>query len=242
LSRPWLRLLALGLLLAGLFAGAWVAGARDLLATGEGRGRLIALLHGLGDRWWVGPAFALGYAALVVLVLPAVALTLIGGAVFGLGAGILWVSVGANLGANLAFLVARRLGGPAVHQLLGKRAGRFGWVTVPAGFQGLLTLRLIPIVPFSLLNYVAGLTAIGWRDYALATGIGILPATVVYVMFAEALLAGSTGAGRQALIRSVVAGVALILFSLGVRAARRRSSGSGGPPEAGGVPALTPPP
>ncbi|MEP6574658.1 MAG: VTT domain-containing protein, partial [Gemmatimonadota bacterium] len=94
------------------------------------------------------------------------------------------------------------------------------------GFQGLLILRLLPIVPFNLLNYVAGLTTIPWREYASATAIGILPGTVVYVLFSDALLSGSAAAGRGALLRAGIAGMILVVFSLVTRQFLRRKRAS----------------
>jgi len=77
----------------------------------------------------------------------------------------------------------------------------------------MLTLRLIPIVPFNALNFGGGLVGMGWPAYALATGLGILPGTFVYTMFADALLEGSTQASRDAFLRMAVAGALLVLLS-----------------------------
>lgn len=86
----------------------------------------------------------------------------------------------------------------------------------------MLTLRFPPIAPFSLLNFACGLTPIGWRDYALATVIGSLPGTIVYVSFADALLSGSAEASRGALVRALLAGALLIASSLLTRWLLRR--------------------
>jgi uncharacterized membrane protein YdjX (TVP38/TMEM64 family) len=80
--------------------------------------------------------------------------------------------------------------------------------------MGLLILRLIPLVPFNALNFGSGLTAMRWRDYALATVIGIVPGTLVYVFFADALMQGSTEASAEARIRLFVAGGLLVVLSL----------------------------
>ncbi|HXG43497.1 MAG TPA: VTT domain-containing protein [Gemmatimonadales bacterium] len=210
----WIRLAGLlALLGAGYLAARWT-GTLEALGTREGRAAMVEAMRAFTGRWWVGPAFALAYALLVALALPASALTIVGGAAFGLIPGILWVTLGANLGANLAFWLARRLGRGALEALLGARLGAFDRITGVAGFQGLLALRLLPIAPFVLLNYGAGLTGMSARDYALATAIGILPGTVVYVFFADALVAGSAEAGRGALVRALGAGALLVAFSL----------------------------
>ena len=214
MNRGWGRLaLFVAVLLAGV-ALARATGLLDIVHEPAARLHAIESLRGAAALWWVGPVFALFYAAAVAFALPASILTLIGGAAFGLLRGVLWVTLGANLGASLAFWLARRLGRSALEGLFGPRLGAFDRICGAVGSQGLLTLRLLPIAPFSLLNFAAGLTTIPWRDYAVATAIGILPGTVIYVFFADALLAGSAGASRSALVRVVSAGVLLVGFSL----------------------------
>ena len=75
-------------------------------------------------------------------------------------------------------------------------------------------LRLIPAVPFNILNFGPGLTAMSWRAYAGATLIGILPGTAVYTLFADALLQGSQEASREAYLRALLAGVLLAALTL----------------------------
>jgi uncharacterized membrane protein YdjX (TVP38/TMEM64 family) len=143
--------------------------------------------------------------------------------VFGFAWGAVLNTIGANLGASAAFWVARRLGREAVQQFLGARLERLDRVSAEQGFWWLLRLRLIPVVPFNLLNVAAGLTAMPWRMFAAATAIGILPGTLVYTFFADALL--STGASHEAarekITRLTIALVALVILSLVPTIARR---------------------
>src|SRR5438034_1052586 len=90
-----------------------------------------------------------------------------------------------------------------------------------AGFAWLLRLRLIPIVPFNLLNFASGLTALPWRTYAAATAIGVIPATLVYTFFADALLSGSREAGHRVFVRLLIAGALLVLLSFVPTIARK---------------------
>ena len=85
------------------------------------------------------------------------------------------------------------------------------------GFQGLLTLRLIPLVPFNALNFGSGLMTLRWRTYAIATVVGILPGTAIYTFFADALLQGSQEASRDALARLILAGALLVHAELPAR-------------------------
>ncbi len=159
------------------------------------------------------------YALAVGLAIPGTILTLAGGAVFGLWWGTLFNWLGAVLGANLAYALGRFLGRDGIEQIAGDKTDR--WPAMERldravrehGFRGMLTLRLIPVVPFNALNFGGGLVGLAWPAYALATGIGIIPGTFVYTMFADALLEGSTQASTDAFIRMAVSGVLLVFLS-----------------------------
>ena len=179
--------------------------------------------EGIGDGidWlrgnpWAPPIFVGIYATATALAIPGTILTLAGGAVFGFYWGTLYNFIAANIGANAAFLIARSLGGDAVRRLIGKDSkvlSKLDAIVERHGFQGLLTLRLIPLVPFNALNFGSGLMSLRWRHYAVATLIGILPGTAIYTFFADALLQGSQEASRDALVRLFVAGGLLVLLS-----------------------------
>jgi uncharacterized membrane protein YdjX (TVP38/TMEM64 family) len=186
--------------------------------TPQGAGRLVAALR---QVWWAPPAFVLTYTIASALDFSGLVLTLAGGAVFGFWWGSLLNLIGANLGASAAFWVARLLGREGLQALLGSRLAGLDRLAQQAGFTWLLRLRLIPIVPFNLLNFAAGLTAMPWRAYAAATAIGVLPATLVYTFFADALLSGSQEAGRRVFLRLLVAGVLLVALSFAPTVARR---------------------
>jgi len=159
------------------------------------------------------------YAGAVALAIPGTILTLAGGAVFGLWWGTAFNWLGATIGANLAYLLARFLGREGITQLLGEKVEkwpameRLDRAVKTHGFRGMLTLRLIPVVPFNALNFGGGLVGMEWPRYALATGLGILPGTFIYTMLADALLEGSTQASRDAFVRMAVAGALLVFLS-----------------------------
>ncbi|HSR42490.1 MAG TPA: VTT domain-containing protein [Longimicrobiales bacterium] len=207
--RALLKLLGLVALVGGGIALARLTPVGDVLSR-EGIDRAIALVRGSP---WAPVLFVLAYGAAMSLALPGSALTLAGGALFGLGWGVVYNTLGANLGANAAFLLGRGLGRDGVERLGGDRLEKLDRATKEYGFKSLLTLRLIPLVPFNALNFGAGLTAISWGTYAGATALGIFPGTVVYTMFADALLEGSREASRDAFIRMIVSGALLVLLS-----------------------------
>ena len=134
---------------------------------------------GLGP--WGGPALALGYAAVTLTPAPKNVLSIAAGLAFGFWAALLWVYLGALLGAAAAFLLGRALGRDAVERFTGARVARVDDLLARRGLLAVVGVRLVPVVPFTAINYVAGLTAVRRRDYALGTALGIVPGTVAYV-------------------------------------------------------------
>jgi len=121
------------------------------------------------------------YCLQTALSLPgATILTLAGGFLFGTWMGGFFVNIGATSGAVLAFMAARYLLREAIEKKFGKRLGSIQKGFESNGFNYLLTLRLIPLFPFFLVNLASGLTRIRLSSYALATAIGILPGSLVY--------------------------------------------------------------
>lgn len=141
------------------------------------------LLERVRDAGWAGPVlFVGGYVVATVLGVPGSLLTLSAGALFGLWAGTAWVLVGATLGATAAFLVARHgVRGVVERRVL--REPRFAAIDRAIAGNGrriVFLLRLSPVVPFTLLNYLLGLTKVRLSDFALAS-VGMIPGTMLYV-------------------------------------------------------------
>ena len=174
--------------------------ARYLDAAARLRTALDAIA-GLGP--WGPVIFVLLYIAATVLFLPGSVLTLGAGVVFGLARGAVIVSISATLGATAAFLVgrylarawvARKIEGNARFRAIDEAVAREGWKIV-----GLT--RLSPAFPFNLLNYAYGLTRVPVSQYVLASWIGMLPGTVMYVYIGS--LAGDLATlGQGARVRS----------------------------------------
>jgi pyruvate/2-oxoglutarate dehydrogenase complex dihydrolipoamide dehydrogenase (E3) component/uncharacterized membrane protein YdjX (TVP38/TMEM64 family) len=122
------------------------------------------------------------YVAVTALSLPGATLvTLAGGAIFGLGWGLLLVSFASSVGATLAFLTARFVLRDTVQARFGQRLA-----DVNAGIQRdgafyLFTLRLIPVVPFFVINLLMGLTTMRVRTFYWVSQLGMLGGTAVYV-------------------------------------------------------------
>ncbi|MFO0689634.1 MAG: TVP38/TMEM64 family protein [Myxococcota bacterium] len=156
-------------------------------------------VEGLGA---LGPlVFVAGYAAAVVAFVPGSVLTLAGGALFGLGRGVVYVFVAAVLGSTLAFLLARHVARDAVARRIEGDA-RFAAIDRAIGEEGrriVFLLRLSPVFPFTLLNYALGLTRVRLVDYLVAS-FGMLPGTILYVYAGKVggeVVAAAGGAGAQ---------------------------------------------
>jgi uncharacterized membrane protein YdjX (TVP38/TMEM64 family) len=139
------------------------------------------MLHALAERNQIlAPfVFSLVYVAVVALSLPlATPLSLLAGFLFGAVLGTFLVVQGATIGAVLIFLLARFF----FRDFFEAKVQKFQ-VKVPSfgTFSDVLVARLIPAVPFSLINIVAGLTRVSLRSYTMATFFGIMPFSFVYV-------------------------------------------------------------
>jgi uncharacterized membrane protein YdjX (TVP38/TMEM64 family) len=159
----------------------------------------------------LGPLlFILAYAGAAVVLVPASALTILAGFLFGpvLGTGV--VSVASTAGAAAAFLIGRYLARPAVRARV-EGDPRFAAVDAAIGKEGakiVLLLRLSPLFPYSLLNYALSLTAIEFGPYVGASWAGMLPGTVAYVALGgagKAAAESATGGGPGALQLGVYA-------------------------------------
>ncbi len=130
----------------------------------------------------VAAVFFLIYVGATALSLPgAVIITLAGGAIFGLLWGAVIVSFASSVGATLAFLVSRFVLRSSVESKFGKRLGEINKGVEKDGAFYLFTLRLIPVVPFFLINLLMGLTKMKALTFYWVSQIGMLAGTLVYV-------------------------------------------------------------
>lgn len=202
-AKPALLWVGLGALLLGVVL-AWF-----LLPLGEWVQAL--------ERWFrdLGPAgvvvFALAYVVGTVVLAPGSAMSILGGLLFGWW-GVPIVLVSASIGTSLAFLIARYLARDAVASRLESRPKlkAVDKAVDEEGWKVVALLRLSPLVPFGLQNYLFGLTSVGFWPYALATAFGIVPGTALYV---------SLGALGQGAARGTSAGPAgWVLLGIGAAA------------------------
>ncbi|HSS45447.1 MAG TPA: VTT domain-containing protein [Thermoanaerobaculia bacterium] len=175
--------------------GKWMAVALAALALFLA-GRLLPLGTSLEafQAWVKGLAAAgmLDYGAIYVGVTlalgPAFLLTLGAGFLYGLARGVALVWVSATTGAALAFLIGRSFGRRHVEKLA-RENQTFGAIDRAVGEKGwriVLLLRLNPLLPFVVSNYLYGLTVVTFWPYVLASAAGMLPLTVLYTYLGAA--------------------------------------------------------
>lgn len=211
-SSPWWRLAALGAVLA--------AGVVLLLTVPLDVAGVRAAVDAAGP--WAAVAFVAGYVVATLLLLPKNVLSAAAGLTFGLVGGVALVWVGAVAGAAVAFWVGRALGRDGVRRLAGDRLDRLDDLVTRHGVLAVLVARLVPVVPFTAVNYGSGLTAVGFGPYLLATAVGILPGTVAYTAI------GAFGAEPGSWPFLVAVASLVALTGVGLVVVRRRRAAARG--------------
>ena len=220
---------SIALRLAGtLVLVAAIASSLIFLPAKEYLAQFLEWVQGMGS--W-GPVCVIGlYIVACLLFIPGSLLTLGAGFLFGVVLGTITVSIGSTLGATAAFLVGRTLARGWIEQ---KVAGNLKFQAIDRavgsqGFKVVLLTRLSPLFPFNLLNFAFGLTSVSLPRYVLASWIGMLPGTVMYVYLGSAaksladLAAGKVEGGwEQRVLFSVGLVVTVIVTVFVTRIARR---------------------
>ncbi|MCP4898985.1 MAG: TVP38/TMEM64 family protein [bacterium] len=180
-SRPWIKPALLVTALVAMLGAAKVFGVGALLDE------LRTWIVDLGA--WGPVVFIAIYAIAVVAAVPASVLTLAAGAMFGSVLGVATVSIASTLGAALAFAVSRWFARESVARWLSKneRFTALDRMTAEHGAIVVAITRLVPIFPFTLLNYGFGLTGVRFQTYVLWSWVCMLPGTVLYVVGADAV-------------------------------------------------------
>lgn len=222
MPRAVLAIALLAIIVAGTLVAVGVAPAPQVpIVTAAD---IEAAIRDLGP-WGVAASIALMVAHSFVP-FPAELLAMANGMVYGplWGSVITWV--GAMLGAAMAFALARWLGRPFVTRLVAEHRRQVldRW-SERQGAGALLLGRLLPVISFNLINYAAGLTAMSWWTFLWATGIGILPLTVLMVVLGDQIWSGGgIWFGEGGIWTAVAAGFILTAY-LFWRLARVRRSG-----------------
>ena len=148
---------------------------------------------------WGGVIYGVVYTLAAIAFVPGSLLTIGAGLVFGLLWGTVIVSIASTTAAALAFLIARYVARARV-EALAKRNQKFRAIDQAIrekGWRVVALLRLSPLIPFNVSNYLYGLTPVAFGPYVLASWIAMLPATVLYVWIGAAGKAAADAGGGQ---------------------------------------------
>ncbi|MDQ0876164.1 putative membrane protein YdjX (TVP38/TMEM64 family) [Paenibacillus sp. V4I3] len=148
-----------------------------------------------GIRTWIltfgGAApvlFIFIYAVRPLILFPASVLSLTGGLAFGPVWGTVYTIIGATIGAVLSFWLARFLGNKLVSTRSKEKWGKLEKQLQQKGFIYILLLRLIPIFPFDLISYGAGVAKVNFSSFLFGTLLGIIPGTFAYSFLGSSFL------------------------------------------------------
>ena len=210
MKRTALKAAMLLVLVAGV-AAVYFTPLREQFTRANIRG-LIVHLRGI----WYGPVLLIAmYGVGSVFAIPASIFVIAGGVIWGWKLGSLYAIAGGILGAIAAYFVALFLGEGLLD--------RFGSAGVAvrkqvesSGFTKMLIIRLIPGPPFAVWNFAAGIARMRFRDYALATLLGLIPSHVIFAYCADSLVNGTMTEGEAIKRLAVVCGllIALILIPI----------------------------
>jgi uncharacterized membrane protein YdjX (TVP38/TMEM64 family) len=161
------------------------------LLSGIDRSQLQLWLQQMGI--WAPVLYILIYSIATICILPSTPLNLTGGAIFGAVWGTVWTSIAAILAAVLAFGFSRTIGRSFVAQKLAGKWESIDREMQQGGFFYMFAIRLLPLIPYGIVNFAAGLTSIKFRDYFLGTLLGTVPGILPFVMMGAGLTALKQG-------------------------------------------------
>ena len=171
----------------------------------------------LGTAGWVALVAGLSVATLAPV--PRTALSVLAGVLAGFWGGLALALTSGVLGALAGFGLARWLGRESVTRLAGPRLARADALLTRRGAVAVMAARVLPVVPFTVVSYAAGVSGLRLRSYVVGSVVGLAPGTLLHVTLGATV--GSAGAvGRPVLLVSLVP-LALLLGVLALRGARR---------------------
>lgn len=198
--------LLLSIFLLGLIL--WMTPLRHWIQAGE----VVEWLRSIGREWWAPLAYLLLYVVFALLLVPPVFLAAAAALMWGWFAGGLIELICATVASIAPYGLARSGGEAWVRRQIERRGGSRNWERLQKeGFLALLLLRLVPVIPYVFLNYLAGFASIPAPRYVLATFLGMIPSIFVFTYFVDAL--GATPQDfAAALPRIFAAGAAIALL------------------------------
>jgi phosphatidylserine/phosphatidylglycerophosphate/cardiolipin synthase-like enzyme/uncharacterized membrane protein YdjX (TVP38/TMEM64 family) len=159
---------------------------------------------------WLAPLIVAGvYLLGGLLVVPVTMLIVATGVVFGAGYGFVYALAGAELSALTTYAIGQGLGHETIQRLSQRWVARASRRLARQGLLAVITLRVVPVAPFTVINLAAGASHIRLRDFALGTLLGMAPGTLALTVFSDQVVAAI--AAPDPLRTAVLAGLALLI-------------------------------
>ncbi len=170
-----------------------------MAVTGGGIYYLGGLNSALIQTWlnnsgiWAPIIYILLYTIATLLILPSTPLNLSGGAIFGVVWGTVWTTIAAIVAAIVAFWFTRTIGRETIRRRFAGKWEKLDAELHHGGLFYMFAIRLLPLIPYGLVNFTAGLTVISWRNYIIGTMLGTVPGILPFVMMGAGLTALQKG-------------------------------------------------
>jgi uncharacterized membrane protein YdjX (TVP38/TMEM64 family) len=208
-ATDWVRVGLPLITLAIFIVVAWRHGYFDL----KNPAKLDAAAQRVQDIPWLGPLFVAVYAGLAMLAAPVSPLAYGAGAVFTVLRGSLFVWLASLIGATGGYYLARSAWSGVAKRLLGRFHDKLRDLRHGSVFLMTLRMQLLPIMPFGLFNYAAGVAHLPFLPFIVGTAIGILPGTVAAVYVGDRIMAGITTSDKRAFLVASLVMAALFALS-----------------------------
>lgn len=211
--RRVVRIALIALVLGSLAAG-WRWGPLSRVMDVE---TLAGAAESVRANWWGLPAVIGAFIAGSLLVVPISLLILASAAAFGPWWGFAYAWAGAMLGAAVSYWGGAALGRERVRELAGRRLNNVSRKLADRGILAMVTVRVIPVAPFTVVNLIAGASHISFRDYALGTLIGMTPGIVLMTAFEQSIEAAVRDPGPWTIALSLTVIAAIVLAGMALR-------------------------
>lgn len=178
----------IGMIVLAIIIFIWVSGIRKCFTFEYIKTQSDWLHMQVETQYWrTVILYLLAFIMVVIFCLPGAAvMSIVGGYLFGVLFGVMYLMIGATLGAIIFFLVVRYLLGSYLQLRFASRLVRFNQLIARRGWLFLLMLRCLPLIPFAMVNILAGLTNIKFSTFVWTTLVGVIPTGIIF-----------TYAGRQ---------------------------------------------
>ncbi len=184
--------------------------------------RVESALHWIAKSPFTPPLVLAAFVVVGIAVVPITLLIVATVTVFGPWLGAAYALVGAEASALVTFGLGHLLGREAVSRIAGSRLNRIDRALSNRGVLTIVTLRIVPVAPFSVINVIAGVSEIRLRDFAIGSFIGMVPGVVTIALLADRIVASLREPGVESILMLVAVAVCVVLFLAGLRYLVRR--------------------